>query len=49
MQFVFIVCQAEGYRNMLKSSSRPLAFASYEAFSKNEERPGTSLPALFSP
>ena len=28
IQLVFIVCQAEGYRNMLKLSCRPLAFTS---------------------
>ena len=26
IQFVFIVCQAEGYRSILKLSCRPLAF-----------------------
>ena len=30
--FVFIVCQVEGYQNILKLSCRPLAFTSYEAF-----------------
>ena len=34
MQFVFIVCQVEGYRNLMKLSCRTLAFTSYEAFLK---------------
>ena len=29
VQLIFIVCQVEGYQNMLKLSSRPLAFISY--------------------
>ena len=28
IQFAFIVCQVEGYRNILKVSCRPLAFTS---------------------
>ena len=30
--FVFIVCQVEGYQNILKLSCRPVAFTSFEAF-----------------
>ena len=29
IQFVFIICQVEGYRNILKLSCRPLAFTPY--------------------
>ena len=29
---LFIVCQAEGYQNILKLSCRPLAFTSYKDF-----------------
>ena len=36
-QFIFIVCQAEGYQNTLKLGCIPLAFTSYEG-----------LPTLFS-
>ena len=32
MQFDFIVCQVEDYRNVLKLSSRPLVFTSHKAF-----------------
>ena len=32
MQFDFIVHQAEGCRNVLKLSYRPLAFTSYKVF-----------------
>ena len=39
--FVFIVCQVESYRNILKLSCRLLAFTSFKG-------PGTSLPASFS-
>ena len=28
-EFVFIVCQVEGYRNILKQTCRPFAFTSY--------------------
>ena len=28
LKFIFILCQVEGYRNILKLSSRPLAFTS---------------------
>ena len=47
-QFVFIVCQVEGYRNMLKLSDRPIAFTSYKEFLKNKKRSGTGFPASFS-
>ena len=46
-QFVFIVCQVEGYQNILKLSHRPLAFASYKAFSKNKKGSETSLSSHF--
>ena len=48
IQFVFIVCQDEGYQNILTLSCRPLAFTSYRAFLKNKKRSRTSLPASFS-
>ena len=32
IQFIFIICQVEGYWNVLKLSCKPLAFASYKAF-----------------
>ena len=32
IQFVFIVCQIEEYRNTLKLRRRPLAFTSYKVF-----------------
>ena len=32
LQFVFIVCQVESYRNIMRLSCRPLAFTSYQAF-----------------
>ena len=37
MQFVPVVCQVEGYRNMLKLSCRSLAFTSYKASLKNKK------------
>ena len=45
-QSVFIVCQIEGYRNILRLSCRPLAFTSQQAFLKNKKRSSTSLPCL---
>ena len=42
---VFIVCQVESYRNILKLSCRPLAFTSYKASGNRSE---TSLPKSFS-
>ena len=41
IQLVFIIYQVEGYRNILKLSCRPLAFAS-------KKESGTILPASFS-
>ena len=43
IQFVFIVCQVEGYPNILKLSCTLLAFTSFKAFLKTQERSGTSL------
>ena len=40
IQFVFIVCQVEDYRNILKLSCRQLAFTSYKAFFKNKKESG---------
>ena len=37
LQFVFILWQAKGHRNMLKLSCRPFAFILYKAFSKNRK------------
>ena len=34
MQFVFIVCQVDGYQNILRLSYRPLALTSNKAFQK---------------
>ena len=47
IQFVFILCQVEGYRNMLKLSGRPLTFTSYKGFLKNQKRSRTTLPSHF--
>ena len=41
IKFVFIVCQVEDYRNILKLSCRSLAL-------QNKKRSGTSLPASLS-
>ena len=38
IQFVFIVCQVEGFRNILKLSCRAIAFTSYKAFFKETKR-----------
>ena len=46
-QFLFIVGQVEGYRNILKLSCRSLSFISYKAFVKNKKRSGTTLCASF--
>ena len=46
IQFAFIVCQVEGYRNTLKLSCEPLLFTSYQTFQKNIKRSGTSLPCF---
>ena len=48
MLFVFIVCQVEGYRNILNLACSPLAFTSNKAFLKSKRRCETSLPASFS-
>ena len=42
MQLVFIVCQIEGYRNILKLSCRSLPFYSYTVFLKNKNRSRTA-------
>ena len=47
MQFVFIVCQVERYRNILKLGCRPLARTSSKAFLKNKKKSGTSFPGSF--
>ena len=47
IKFVFIVCQVEDYRKILKLSCKPLALKSSKAFSKNKKRYVTSLPASF--
>ena len=46
-QFVFVVCQVEGYRKALKLSCRQLAITSYIAFLKNKKRSGSSVLASF--
>ena len=46
VQFVFIVCQVVGYRNILKLICKLLPFTSYKAFLKNKKRSGTSLSCL---
>ena len=43
-----IICQVEGYRNILKLNCRSLAFTSHKAFFKNKKMSGTSIPATFS-
>ena len=48
IQFAFIVCQIEGYRNMLKLSCRPIVFTSYKDFLKSKKRYGTGFSASFS-
>ena len=45
LQFVFIVCQVDNYRNILKLSWRTLSFTSYKTFLKSKKRSGTSPPA----
>ena len=44
---IFIICQIQGYPNILKLSSRPFAFTSYK-LKKKQKRSGTSLLASFS-
>ena len=48
MQFVFIVCQVEGCRNILKLSCRPVSFTSYQAFLKIKRGLELVSPASFS-
>ena len=38
IQFVFIVCPVEGYRNISKLSCRILPFTPYKAFLKNKTK-----------
>ena len=47
-KFVFIVCQVEGYRNILKLSCRLLPITSNTAFCKNKKRSGISFTGLLS-
>ena len=47
-QFVYIVLQVEGYRNILKLGCIPIAFTLNKAFLKNKKRSGTTLHASFS-
>ena len=37
LEFVFIVCQVEGYRNILKLKCRPLAFTSHKVFFRKQK------------
>ena len=48
VQFIFIVCEVENYRNILKLNCSPLAVTSYKALLKNKWRSGTSLFVSFS-
>ena len=49
MEFVFIVCQVEGYKNIVKLSCRLFTFTSFKAFFFfKKKRSEASLPALFS-
>ena len=41
MQFIYITCQVEDYRNVLKIICRPFAITSHKAFLKNKIRSGT--------
>ena len=47
---VYLYCMPSWgrYLAILKPSSRPLAFTTYEAFLKNKKRSGTSMTASFS-
>ena len=47
IQFVFIVCQVEGYRNILKLSCKSLAYTSNKAFLKNKKSSQTNVSATF--
>ena len=47
-QFIFTICQAEGYQNILKLRYIPRTFNTQKAFFlKKKKRSGTSLPTLF--
>ena len=46
-QLVFIVCQVEGHRNILKVSCSSFGFTSYKAFLESKERSGTSVAGSF--
>ena len=48
IQLVFIVCQVEGYQNILKLGCRSLAFISKKAFSKNKKSSGNTFLGWFS-
>ena len=48
IQFVFVTWQVDDYQNILKLNCIHFHFTSYKAFFKNEERSGTSVPAIFS-
>ena len=48
IRFVFVLCQVEGYRNILKLNCKPLAFTSNNDFLKNKKRSETSRPASLS-
>ena len=43
IEHISVVCQVEGFRNLLERSCKPLAFTSYKAFLRNKRRSGTSL------
>ena len=48
-QFVFIVCQVEGYRGILKLSCRPPVFTPFKVFNFLKKKMSTaSLPEIFS-
>ena len=47
IQFVFTVCQLEGYQNILKLNCWRLAFTLHKTFLKDKKRSGTSLPTTF--
>ena len=42
-----IVCQVEGYQNILRLNFRPLTFTSYKPFLRNKRRSRSSLRDLF--
>ena len=48
MQFIFVVSQVEGYRNILRVSCRPLVFISHKNFLKNKKKFGTCFPGSIS-